>query len=180
MAELRSGPGPRERAVTRVLVAGVGNVLQGDDGFGVEVVRRLQASELPHGVKVEDFGVQSLHLAYALLEPYDTVVLIDSLPRGTSPGTLCVLEPDVNSLSGDNMPDTHGLNASAVLRLARELGAGVDCIRIVGCEPALVDDHIGLSPAVATAADEAVRLVLDLIESRRRRGERGATGGPPS
>jgi hydrogenase maturation protease len=151
----------------RVLIAGVGNVLQGDDGFGVEVVRRLQSGPLPDGVKVEDYGVQSRHLAYALLESYDTVVLVDSVARGTSPGTLCILEPDASQLGDDDLPDSHGLNAAAVLRIARELGVGVDCIRIVGCEPGALDDRIGLSPAVELAAGEAVHVVLDIIESRR-------------
>ena len=70
----------------RTLVAGIGNVLLGDDGFGVEVARRLRLHPLPEGVRVEDFGVRALHLAYELLEPYEAVVLVDAMARGDGPG----------------------------------------------------------------------------------------------
>ncbi len=149
----------------RVLVAGLGNVLLGDDGFGVEVVRRLRAERLPEAVRVEDFGVRALHLAYELLEPYDAVVLVDALARGAAAGTLVVLEPDIDELADADVPDAHGLQPAAVLRIARELGARVDGVRVVGCEPADLEEGIGLSEAVERAVPEAVRIVHELLAS---------------
>src|ERR1700758_4827464 len=84
----RSHDGPR------ILVAGVGNIFLGDDAFGVEVVQRLARRALPDGVRVVDFGIRGLDLVYALLDGYETVVLVDAAPRGGSPGTLYVLEPE--------------------------------------------------------------------------------------
>jgi hydrogenase maturation protease len=147
----------------RTLVAGVGNVLLGDDGFGVEVARRLRLQSLPDGVRVEDFGVRALHLAYELLEPYEAVVLVDAMARGEPPGTVCVLQPDVAELCEAEAPDAHGLHPAAVLRIARELGADVGRVRIVGCEPEDLDEGIGLSPSVERAVDQAVRIVHQLL-----------------
>lgn len=147
----------------RTLVAGIGNVLLGDDGFGVEVARRLRLHPLPEGVRVEDFGVRALHLAYELLEPYEAVVLVDAMARGDAPGTVCVLEPHVAELGDADVPDAHGLHPAAVLRIARELGANVERVRVVGCEPEDVEEGIGLSPSVERAVEQAVRIVHDLL-----------------
>jgi hydrogenase maturation protease len=155
----------------RVLVAGLGNVLLGDDGFGVEVVRRLRAAALPEGVRVEDFGVRALHLAYELLEPYERVVLVDAAARGEPAGTLFVIEPDVVDLGEPVAPDAHGLTPAAVLRIARELGARLDGLRVVGCEPATIEEGIGLSAPVENAVPEAVRIVLRLLEGVSACGE---------
>jgi len=156
------------------LVAGVGNVLLGDDGFGVEVAHRLRGVPLPADVRVEDFGVRAIHLAYELLEPYDAVVLVDAMSRGAAPGTLFVVEPDAASATAPaeppDVPDAHGLHLAAVLRFARELGARVDHVRIVGCEPARLDEGIELSPSVTGAVAEAVRIVQELVADRSRPG----------
>jgi hydrogenase maturation protease len=119
----------------RVLVAGIGNVFLGDDGFGVELARRLarRSAELPPGVEVKDFGIRGMSLVYALGEGYDAAILLDATPRGEPPGTIYVIEPDTD---GDEVTlDTHGMDPGRVLRLARELGELPGRTLIVGCEP---------------------------------------------
>ncbi|HEY0357368.1 MAG TPA: hydrogenase maturation protease [Mycobacteriales bacterium] len=153
----------------RVLVAGVGNVFLGDDGFGVEVANRLQGVPMPAGVKVADFGIRGIHLAYELLDGYDALILIDAVPRGEEPGSLYVIEPDLDAITpagvgGGPVMDAHGMNPEAVLALLAALGGRVDHVRVLGCEPADVSEQMGLSAPVAGAVDEAVRQVRRLAE----------------
>jgi hydrogenase maturation protease len=152
----------------KVLVAGIGNIFLGDDGFGVEVARRLTAEgNLPVGVKVSDFGIRGVHLAYELMEGFDTAILVDAAPRGGSPGTVYALDLSVDGktaaaeaeLMPEVMLDAHGMQPDAVLALISRLGAEVNQILLVGCEPADVSEGIGLSPPVAKAVDEAVERV---------------------
>src|SRR5438105_826691 len=93
----------------RGLVAGIGNVFLGDDGFGVEVVARLAKRPLPEGVEVADFGIRGFDLAYALMESYDFAILVDALPRGGEPGRLFVLEPDLAQVDSRGMADGHSM-----------------------------------------------------------------------
>ncbi|MGH7848434.1 MAG: hydrogenase maturation protease, partial [Candidatus Binatia bacterium] len=72
----------------KILVAGIGNIFLGDDGFGVEVARELAKRKLPESVRVVDFGIRGFDLAYALLDGYDLTILVDAAPRGGLPGTL--------------------------------------------------------------------------------------------
>jgi hydrogenase maturation protease len=146
-------------------VAGVGNVLLGDDGFGIEVVRRLGTGDpaLSRGVRVADYGIRALHLAYELCEPYDQVILVDAMSRGAPPGTLFVLAAEVDVFGPGVLPDAHDLHPATVLRVALELGARLDRVRVVGCEPASVAEGIGLSPVVEHAVGEAVRVVHELL-----------------
>jgi len=147
---------------TKTLVAGIGNIFNGDDGFGSEVAQRLVRRPMPEGVHVEDYGIRGVHLAYELLEGYDLVVLVDALPRGESPGTLSVVEPTVDL---DDVPplDSHQMDPRAVLGMVAELGGEIGRLLLVGCEPADVGEGIGLSPPVAAAVDEATRLVEALL-----------------
>ncbi len=151
-----------------VLVAGVGNVLLADDGFGVEAARLLAQRELPGGVKVADFGIRGMDLAYELQEDYDVVVLLDAVARGEPPGTLFVIEHDPDD-EADGSLDPHGMDPLRVLALARVLGAVPPRVLVVGCEPAVVlppDDErlvMELSPPVRDAARRAVELVESLI-----------------
>ena len=135
----------------RVLVAGVGNVFLGDDGFGVEVARRLAATPLPDGVKVVDFGIRGVHLAYELLDQqYDTTVLVDATPRGGDPGTVYLLEPDLQTLGADpEAADAHAMSPDAVFGLLRRLGGTPGRVLVVGCEPARAEEEMGLSDEVA-------------------------------
>lgn len=153
-----------------ILVAGVGNIFLGDDGFGVEVARRLAGVELPPDVKVTDFGIRGVHLAYELLDGYEMVILVDASPRGGEPGTLYVIEPEPEpEPDPDEIPplDAHGMDPGAVLALLRVLGGSVEQILVVGCEPAVVDEGMTLSPPVEAAVDQAVTLVQDLIHEYR-------------
>jgi hydrogenase maturation protease len=141
----------------------VGNIFLSDDGFGVEVASRLEREQLPPGVKVHDFGIGGVHLAFELLDGYDTAILVDALPRGGKPGTVYVIEPEVNASESEAVVDAHGLDPASVLALLDRLGGGVGRVLIVGCEPATVDEGMGLSPAVAGAVDEAVGVVRSLV-----------------
>jgi len=146
------------------LVAGLGNVFCGDDGFGVAVVEELTGRSLPAGVEVRDFGIRGIHLAYQLLEPYDLVVLVDTVQRGGAPGSLYVIEAEPAPEPGPEVSmDAHDLGPDAVLSLVPRLGGTVGTVRVVGCEPAGVDAGIGLSPAVRDAVGTAVQLVIDLV-----------------
>ena len=135
----------------RILVAGVGNIFLGDDAFGVEVVQRLVKHTLPDGVRVIDFGIRGFDLAYALLDGYDTTILVDATPRGGRPGTLYVIEPDLNDLDGlgtqDTVVETHGMNPMKVLGLVKAMGGQFKRILLVGCEPATLgseeEGHMG-------------------------------------
>jgi hydrogenase maturation protease len=178
----------------RMMIAGVGNIFLGDDGFGVEVARRLAALEVPDWVRVADYGISGMHLAYDLAEGYETTILIDAAPRGGEPGTVYVIEVDAGSprasLPGpaveNPLLDAHGMQPDVVFSMLDMLGAvsprGDDPaitlrrgagsakgvagrVLVVGCEPASTDEGIGLSAPVAAAVDEAVRVVLDLVRS---------------
>jgi hydrogenase maturation protease len=159
----------------RILVAGIGNVFLGDDGFGVELAGRLAGRPLPDGVEVVDFGIRGMDLAYALLEGYDVAVLLDATPRGDPPGTLYVIEPDVAAI--DVAPDAHGMDPATVLALVRTLGGTPPRTLVVGCEPqtrmsAEDEEIVGvLSEPVRAALDEAVRLVDALLEDLTKGGE---------
>ncbi|GAA4858787.1 hydrogenase maturation protease [Saccharopolyspora cebuensis] len=148
----------------RTLIAGIGNVFLGDDGFGVEVVRRIDPALLPGGVDVADFGIRGLHLAYELLgDRYATVVLVDAVPLDGPPGTLAVLEVDPGEDRAAAAVDAHGMTPDAVLALLRGLGGSLDRVVVVGCRPAELGEGMRLSGPVAAAVDDAVRLVLDVV-----------------
>ena len=154
----------------RVLVAGVGNIFLGDDGFGVEVVRRLAERALPEGVEVKDFGIRGMDLAYALQEDYEVVVFVDAVPRGEEPGTVYLIEPEIEE-DGEISLDTHGMDPVKVIKLSRALGAEPARTLVVGCEPQVVlsgedydDMSMELSEPVQAAVGEAVKLVESLVE----------------
>ena len=179
---------PGERGMSgKTLVAGVGNIFLGDDGFGVEVARRLAGVELPEGVKVADFGIRAVHLAYELLDGYDTAILIDATPQGEPPGTLFVIEPEVDASHKEAavqegqtpLIDAHGLTPTEVLTLLQSLGGSVERLLVVGCEPAEVTERIGLSETVEAVVDQAVQLVQELVQGSGERPKVQGSGEPP-
>lgn len=162
--------------MTRTLVAGIGNIFLGDDGFGVETARRLSERRLPAHIEVVDIGVRGVHLAYQLLDGYDTLVLVDATARGEAPGTLYVIEYDGPGggdadETGAAAPviDGHRMTPDTVLALLGALCAGTGGqpprrVLIVGCEPASTDEGIGLSGPVSEAVPRAVRLIEELLQ----------------
>ena len=158
-----------EAAATRILVAGIGNVFLGDDGFGVEVVARLAGRGLPEAVEVADFGIRGFDLAYALMEGYDAAVLVDALSRGGQPGELFVVEPDLEQLErteGPTVADGHGMDPVAVLKMVKQFGGEPPWLYVVGCEPASLggaQGEMGLSAPVEAAVDGGVELVEGLV-----------------
>jgi len=148
-----------------VLVAGIGNIFLGDDAFGVEVVRRLAARDLPEGVQVADFGIRGFDLAHALMDADSTAVLVDATLRGGEPGTLYLIEASVDPEEPEI--ELHGMDPASVLRLVHALGGSPPRVLVVGCEPATVDlddvGQMGLSPPVEAAVDEAVRMIERLV-----------------
>ncbi|HEX4959557.1 MAG TPA: hydrogenase maturation protease [Thermoanaerobaculia bacterium] len=158
-----------------ILVAGIGNIFLGDDGFGVAVAQRLAAKPLPAGVRVADFGIRGLHLAFELLEhPEDLTILADATPRGGAPGTVYLIEPDLETLgdAGAGPGDAHDMTPAAVFGLLRSLGGTPRRVLIVGCEPLSTEEEMGLSPPVELAVDEAVALILDVL------AREGVAGNP--
>jgi hydrogenase maturation protease len=159
----------------RVLVAGIGNVFLGDDGFGVEVARRLADRPQPNGVEVADYGIRGMDLACAMQDDWSAVILVDAAPRGAPPGTLSVIEPEV--AGGPAAPDAHGMDPATVLRLVQALGGAPPRTRVVACEPlvqmsgAEPDVLVQLSPPVAAAVDGAVELVEELVAQLTRTEE---------
>jgi hydrogenase maturation protease len=153
----------------RVLVAGIGNTFLGDDGFGVAVAHELMGRERITGVEIVDFGIRGMDLAYALQSDYDAVVFVDSAPRGETPGTVSVIEPELDA--EEVVLDTHGMDPVRVLGLARALGRVPPRVLVVACEPERVvhgehdEDLVGeLSPPVQAAVGDAADVVESLVE----------------
>lgn len=145
-----------------VLIAGVGNIFLGDDGFGSEVASQLAREQLPDWAKAADFGIRGIHLAYELLEGYETLILIDALPRGEEPGTVSVVERLSDQATGIQ-PDAHSMDPRTVFAYLESMGGPLPRTLIVGCEPLSTAEEIGLSEPVSRAVPEAVRLIHGLL-----------------
>lgn len=161
----------------RILIAGIGNIFLGDDSFGVEVVQRLMSRSYPPEVQVGDFGIRGLELAYTLLDEYETLILVDAMPRGGRPGTLYLIEPELaashpeqGAKAGRTALDAHSMDPVKVLAFAATLGAAPRRTLLVGCEPTPFDAgeytemQMGLSAPVQAAVAEAVKMIDELIE----------------
>ena len=156
----------------RILVAGIGNAWLKDDGFGGEVVKRLEERELPEEAAVFDFGTGGLDLAYEVMRGYDALILVDVSRQGGEPGTLYVMEAreeDVDAgIEDGQVINPHGMDPQTVLRFVKTLGAWPGKVVVVACEPAEVEDMgIGLSEQVGSAVEGAVGLVAETIETLR-------------
>ncbi|MEP7047782.1 MAG: hydrogenase maturation protease [Ilumatobacteraceae bacterium] len=152
---------------SRVLVAGIGNIFLGDDGFGVEVIKHIGATAsdagLHDGVTVADFGIRGVHLAFELLEGYDVLVLIDAIPLGEAPGTVVTFEPDVESID-PSTADAHSMSPAVVLGLLAGMGGELPHVIIVGCQPLTLEEGIGLSQPVSDAIAPAVKAVHRVLD----------------
>jgi len=154
----------------QVLVAGIGNIFLGDDGFGCEVIRRLAAFQFPENVRVCDFGIRGFDLAYALMDGCELTILVDAAPRGEAPGTVYTIEPDLDQLDQADQAnlavETHGMNPVKVLQLVKSMGGRFNKILLVGCEPETFgpeEGQMGLSLVVAGSVDRAVQVIKALI-----------------
>lgn len=174
---------PPAGPVARVLLAGIGNVFLGDDGFGVALVDRLARRMLPTGVQAVDYGIRGMDLAFAM-QDYDVVVLLDAAPRGEPPGTLYVMEVDPAGDDDDVALDTHGMDPVKVIALVRALGGTPPRTFVVGCEPqtrmSQGDEDVvaRLSEPVMAALDPAVRLVESLLADIDRCTDQQEVSGP--
>jgi hydrogenase maturation protease len=151
----------------RILIAGIGNIFLGDDAFGVETVRELAKREWPAEVRVVDFGIRAYDLAYAIADGYDAVILVDAAPRGQAPGTVYLIEPELNGCErSDLLVNGHSLNPVTVLQMAAALDVKIGRLYVVGCEPAMLESdegEIGLSAPVAAAVPHAVGMIQTLV-----------------
>lgn len=170
ISPLPGGEHTRPLEIKKILIAGIGNIFLGDDGFGVEVAGQLAGHAFPSGVKVTDFGIRGFDLAYALMDGYETTILVDAYPGEGQPGTLFLLEPDLNQLdSATSQPsfvDPHGMHPLNVLRMAKNMGGELKHVLVVGCVPATLgpdEGQMGLSVPVAKAVDECVKLIDSLV-----------------
>jgi hydrogenase maturation protease len=152
----------------RILVAGIGNIFLGDDGFGVEVARRL-LGKLPEAARVVDFGTRGYDLAYALMDGYELAILVDATPRGGTPGTLYTLEPELERSGqiSEDSGDAHGFDPVRVLAYVHAIDGKLNRVLVLGCEPASLGEEeggrMGLSAPVEAAADEAARMIEALV-----------------
>jgi hydrogenase maturation protease len=157
-----------------VLVAGIGNIFLSDDGFGPEVVRRLSSRTIPEGVKVVDYGIRGMHLAYDLLDGYDGLVLIDAIPRQGTPGDVVVIEIGPEDLGTGDF-DAHGMEPVSVLASLGSLGGELPPTYLVGCEPGEVEEGMGLTPPVEAAVDVAADAVIRVLDEWLARPSAGTT-----
>ena len=150
--------------MTRTLVAGFGNVLRGDDGFGVAVIRQLEREALPDGVRLLEVGTGGIHLAQELLSPYDHLIVVDAMTRGGAPGTLYTLR--VDDVAAATTVDLHAAIPARALAIAKALGGLPRRVHLVGCEPREVDELMAdLSDPVREAIEPAIRAVLWLVNA---------------
>jgi hydrogenase maturation protease len=155
----------------RILVAGIGNIFLGDDGFGVRAVQALAESGLPSSVRVADFGIRGFDLSYALQDEYETAILIDAFPHGKVPGTVSVIEPELDEpcagATQQSFVETHAMNPMNVLRMATAMHGPLKHVLLVGCEPGTFggeEGKIGLSAPVEAAVEEVVKVVARLVD----------------
>jgi hydrogenase maturation protease len=153
-----------------ILIAGIGNIFLGDDGFGCEVLRHLTQRSWPANVRVVDFGIRGFDLAYALLDGHEVTIFVDATPRGSEPGTLYTIAPELDELENieaqSALVETHGMNPMKVLGMVKSMGGTFKKIFLVGCEPATFgaeEGQMGLSEPVAAAVPEAVKMVESLV-----------------
>ena len=152
-----------------VLIACIGNIFLGDDGFGCEVARHLTQRSWPDNVKAVDFGIRGLDLAYALLDGHDVTIFVDATPRGNQPGTLYTIEPaldEIENIEAGAMVDAHSMDPMKVLSMVKSMGGQFKKILLVGCEPATFgpeEGQMGLSEPVAASVLAAVKIVESLV-----------------
>lgn len=147
----------------RILVAGIGNIFLGDDGFGPEVMRHVLRRSLGADVRPVDYGIRGMHLAYDLLEDWRALILVDALPDRGAPGTLHIFEADHETLASTAGLEAHSMDPAAVFATLNALGGTAPQTIVIGCEVENIEDGIGLSEAVAGAVPAAVAAIDDVL-----------------
>ena len=155
--------------MSRTLVAGIGNIFLGDDGFGSEVVRHVPVQPDTSGVRVVDYGIGGMHLAYDLLDDWDALVIVDAIPSRGKPGALHVFEADHESQSVTPAMDAHSMDPAAVFASLRALGGAPPYTVVIGCEAGSVEEGIGFTEAVTDAVPQAIHVVAEVIAGLRAR-----------
>jgi hydrogenase maturation protease len=153
----------------RVLIAGIGNLFLGDDGFGVAVAHRLERYALGEDVNVAVIEGRGIRLAWELAGgSYDAAILVDATARGGEPGTLYVIEPDDEPApEGDPDLDADGVTPANVLAWLRRMGAPAIPVVVIGCEPHTIGETVGLSKPVAAAVRGAIAMVREQLDRLR-------------
>lgn len=152
-----------EADVSRILVACVGNVLRGDDGFGPAVAERL-GDGLPDGVELIETGIGGVALLGELLAGCSGLILVDAVDRSADVGTVFVLDPEV--AEGEHVADVHLANPDRVLSMAKSMGALPERLLIVGCQPGEMDELGGpMSVSVERAVGVAAVKVREAVDS---------------
>ncbi len=145
--------------MTRIIVACVGNVLRGDDGFGPVVASRL--GPLPEGAELLETGIGGIALLQELMAGCDGLVVVDAMERGAPPGTVFVLDPDIQAAEeAVRVPDMHLANPDRVLAMASGLGCLPERRLVVGCQPADVD---GVGEALSPEVERAVHVAIERV-----------------
>jgi hydrogenase maturation protease len=145
------------------LVAGIGNIFLGDDGFGPEVIRHVPALLAYPRVRLTDYGIRGIHLAYDLLDGWQALVLIDALPSRGSPGALHIFEADHQTLTAATGLDAHAMDPAAVFASLNALGGNPPYTVVIGCEVDRTEEGIGLSERVKAAVPQAVQAIEDVL-----------------
>ena len=155
----------------RVLIAGIGNVLRGDDGFGVLVLEALKGTFADDpSVTLVETGIAGVGLVQRLRDGYDTLIIVDAVQRGVEAGKVLVLEPELAGLARTRTAqiDMHQTDAEGVMRMASAVGCLPAQVWIVGCEAKGCDDlGAALSEPVRAAIPEAVSKVRALVSAVR-------------
>ena len=153
---------PVDVGAKRLIVAGVGNILRGDDGFGPRTTELLE--DMPEGVDVIETGIGGIALLQELMAGCDGLVLIDAVDQGEAPGTVILMRPDVPEAV--HVPDIHLANPDRVLSMAKTIGCLPERVIIVGCQVSSVDTlGEGLSPEVERGLEIAVKKIKETVDA---------------
>lgn len=148
----------------KTLIVGFGNLLLGDDGFGVRVLQELERTELPLNVESIEVGIGGMDLIYRLMERFDRLIVVDAARFGQVPGTLKIFRPLRPQPGNRERPvEPHLTEPARAMSVARQLDILPENVLVVGCQPASCEPGLELSPAVAGAVVEAVRQIRKLV-----------------
>lgn len=147
--------------MNEILIACLGNIFYGDDAFGAEVAKLLSTKDLPENVKLIDFGIRGIDLAFELINDYKLVLLVDAIKIGAEPGSVFILEPKPNDNETGNY--THDLTPTKAMQIASRLKTKPQKMLLIGCEPANLEFHDEMSEAVKNAVEKAVEKILELV-----------------